>query len=749
VDGSDARSELPFAAVEAKIQLPVHRDGLIARTRLLEALAATPERVSLILVTAPAGYGKTTALSQWAAQDAREFAWVTVDEADGDPVRLAGHVALALHRIQPLDPAVFRALAAGDRSRHLTALSHIVTSLRSGNRPGVLVLDDVHELRNVAAMTFIRALATGLPAGFQLAVGSRLMPGFGRLRSEDRCVEFGVEDLAFTKEEARAILAHAGVDSSDDTVGTLLRRTEGWPAGVYLAARAIRTAQDSALAAGRLTGDDPYIADYFRDELLLRESPETVRFLIRTAPLDQMSGALCDHVLGRDDSAGRLAEAARRNLFVVPLDRRGEWYRYHRLVAEMLLSELRRREPGEQARVHRRAAEWYEQQSQPEKAIEHRLAGGDTLAAARLINRHARDFVAAGRLQTVRRWLDALGEDGLISYPPLAITAAWTLALIGDIHGAQSCLHAAEHGSFDGPLPDGSTSLTSAITVLRASLGALGVDRMLLDAKAATEYEPPGSPWFPAAMAALGVAHALAGAGDAAVKELGLAARLGAQGRPPTAAVAAMAELSLLAVDRDDWPDAEEKAGHAVDLIETAGLEEHLFSILGYVAAARVAAHQGNHVAARRHTGTVLRMNTTFSPGVIPWLSVQVGIALAEVFLELGDFAAARLRAEEAARHLDGLLTEGTLRQQLSRVLARFAAESGNVRVTSAMTLTNAEMRVLQLLPTHLSLGQIGEELHISRNTVKAHLVAIRRKLQCSNRTEVVARGRDLGLLRT
>ena len=160
-----------------------------------------------------------------------------------------------------------------------------------------------------------------------------------------------------------------------------------------------------------------------------------VRFLMRTAPLDQMSGALCDHVLGRSGSAGRLAEAARRNLFVVPLDRRGEWYRYHRLVAEMLLSELRRREPGEESRVHRRAADWYEEQGQPEKAIEHGLAGGDTLAAARLINRHAPDFVAAGRLQTVRRWLDALGQDGLVSYPPLAITAAWMLALIGDSHG--------------------------------------------------------------------------------------------------------------------------------------------------------------------------------------------------------------------------------------------------------------------------------------------------------------------------
>jgi LuxR family maltose regulon positive regulatory protein len=154
-------------------------------------------------------------------------------------------------------------------------------------------------------------------------------------------------------------------------------------------------------------------------------------------------------------------------------------------------------------------------------------------------------------------------------------------------------------------------------------------------------------------------------------------------------------------------------------------------------------------VAARRHAGAVLRMSTTPSPAVIPWLSAQVALSLAEVFLELGDVDAARFRAAEAGRHLAALLTEGTLRQQLRRIQASIAHVGGHVQVPSAMALTTAEMRVLQLLPTHLSLGQIGEELHISRNTVKAHVAAIYRKLQCSARAEAVARGRDLDLLKT
>jgi LuxR family maltose regulon positive regulatory protein len=249
-------------------------------------------------------------------------------------------------------------------------------------------------------------------------------------------------------------------------------------------------------------------------------------------------------------------------------------------------------------------------------------------------------------------------------------------------------------------------------------------------------------------MATLGIAHALTGAADIAVKELDLAARLGGEAALPTAPVTALAELSLLAMDRDDWPDAEEKAGHTIDLIETAGMQEHLFSILGYVAAARVAAHTGNQETARRHAATVLRMTARW-PAAIPWLSAQVAITLAETFLDLGDFAAARFRAEEARGHLAPLLTEGVLREQLRRVSANIAGEGGRARGPSPMALTKAEMRVLQLLPTHLSLAEIAEELYTSRHTVKSQVAAIYRKLQCSTRTKAVARARDLGLLRS
>lgn len=737
-----------LASVPAKMERPVDRDGHVARTQLIKRLMDVPDDVPLVLLTAPAGYGKTTVLSQWSAADDREFAWVTLDEADADPVRLAGHIALALHQIEPLQPSVFRALSAGEGPRHVAALAPLLTSLRSWTRPAVLVLDDVHELQNVQGTNFIRALAGGLPRSFHIAIGSRWALSLGRLRSENRCVELGPADLALGEPEARVVLEAAGAPCSDETVRVLVRRTEGWAAGIYLAALAMQATPEVAEAPTEIVGDDLFIVDYFRDELLAQESPETVRFLLRTSVLDQLSGSLCDAVLRQSGSATQLADAARRNLFVVPLDRRGEWYRYHHLVGEMLRSELRRREPDEELRVHRRAAEWYAGRDLPEEAIVHAIAGRDIVSAAVLVNRHARAFTSMGRLHTVRGWLDALGEQGLNSYPPLAVTAAWLSALSGDPARAQRCLHLAGNASFDGPLPDGSSSLASAIVLLRAVMGSLGVERMLVDAAAAVELEPPGSPWHPAAMSSLGIAHALSGALDTARKELELAAHLGQEEQRPAAATS-LAQLSLVAAELDDWPAAEQAAREAIDLVRAGGLQDQLLSVLTFSAAARAAAHGHDHEAARRHVGSALRLYADPSPAALPWLSAQVAITLGHIFLDLDDVAAARFRADEARGHLSRLLTEGCLREQLDRLAAGIAHRREQARAPGAMALSTAEMRVLQLLPTHLTLGEIGDELHTSRNTVKTHVAAVYRKLDCTVRTEAVRRGRDLGLLQT
>jgi LuxR family maltose regulon positive regulatory protein len=745
----DPASAPSFATVSSKMAHPLDRPRMVRRERLLRTFTAVADTVPLVLLVAPSGYGKTTALGQWAGEDERSFGWVDLDESDNDPVLLLRHIALALHHIRPLNDAVWRALASPTVSPLGVVVPRLVASATANAAPWVLVLDDFHVLTGTLGMDLVVALANDLPPGCHLVVASRSRPGLklARMRSQGKLVEFGTEDLSLTEDEASAALAEAGARLPGEAVATLVRRTEGWPAGVYLAGLSVRGAADEAAAAAGIAGADTFIVDYFREKVLVRESAETVRFLLRTAVLDEMSGPLCDAILGQTGSATWLAEIESRNLFVVPQDHQGRWYRYHRLFREMLLSELRRREPGEEQRIHRRAAAWYEEHRQPEQAIAHALAGRDTPVAARLVAANSQRFVNAGRIYTVRSWLEELDDGALADQPGLAVVAGWVWALAGDAARAQRCLLAGEQGPPDAAPPlDGSASLTSGVARLRAGLAPLGVERMLDDARRAVELEPPGGPWSTLAEMLFGVALLLDGEPDAATKAWERAAYFGRQEQASGAGVA-LAQLSLLAAERGDWAAAQDYATESWTRIETAGLPEHLSSIVSYVARARVAVHQGESAQARHLVGRALRLYLSPSPAALPWLAAQMAIVLGQILLDLDDVPAARLKLAEAGRHLNRLLTEGVLRDQHRRLAADLARRGGRARVPSAMTLTAAELRVLDLLPTHLTLAEIAEELHISRNTVKSQVAAVYRKLRAATRTEAVHKGRNLGLI--
>src|SRR4051812_3389456 len=734
---------------EVRFRPPVQRRGMIRRARLLERLEAVPPDVPLIVLSAPAGYGKTTALSQWAATRGDPVAWVTLDATDSDPVQLARHVVLALHGAAGLPEAAMTALFALPSAGRVVVLHQLLRLVHALPGPIVLVLDDVQEVQGRESLGLIQDLVENASPGLHVAIAARSKPalGLGRLRAEQRCVEFGRRELGFSEDETRLVLRAAGQPADAETARAVERRTEGWPAGVYLAALVAGDAGQEGAAAGAATivGDDVYIADYFRDELLARDSPDSVRFLLRTSVLQQMSAPLCDAVLERTDSAARLAEAEQRNLFVVPLDRNGQWYRYHRLFGEMLLSELRRREPGEEFRLHRRAAAWYEREGQPEQAIAHALAGQDQRTAARLINSRAREFVAFGRVKTVQGWLRALDDRALLAYPPVAVTAGWLWALYGDVVQAHNCLRTVRTASFPDPMPDGSSSLASAAALLSAMLAPLGVKQMLDDATTAAQLELPGDPWRPLALTALGIAHVLSGEPELAVKEFSVAADVGRKGQPLAAALS-HAQLALVALEQGD-PSADAEAAASLALIEEAGLRENLVAILTYAVCAWVAARRGDPQGARTHAGAALRLAATPSPVAFPWLGAQAAIALGRTTLELHDTVAARLRLDEARQHINHLLAEGVLRSQYDDLAERIARDDGQSHLPSGMSLTAAEVRVLQLLPTHLTLREIADELFVSRSTVKSQVAAIYQKLDAGTRSQAVQRGREVGLL--
>jgi LuxR family maltose regulon positive regulatory protein len=740
--GPRATAPLPSA-----VRLPADRPGTIRRARLLARLDRAPPG-QLIVLVAPGGYGKTTLLGQWVARAAAVCAWLVLDQNDDDPSSLAPHIALALQVALPLDA---EALGLSERvlaRRRLDPadLVRAIAAMRRLGHAAVLVLDDLHEIRSPASFALIRAVTEAGGSQLRVAAAGRTRPDPGLLGAAG--LELGPADLAFSEADTRQVFVAADQAVTNDLARDVVQRTEGWPAGVYLAALVARqepSVPPSGDDAGQLSGDDVYVADYFRAEVLAAESADTVRFLVRTSVLERMSGPLCDAVLETTGTRRRLLDAARRNLFVVPLDGEGRWYRYHRLFREMLLSELRLREPEEELRLHRRAAAWFEGQGLRDEAIPHALAGGDSRRAARLVDLRARQAFAAGRRTDVQRWLREFDEEALAAYPPLAVTAGWIWALSAESIRAQSCLRAAPAGRFAGALPDGSSSLESATALLAAFVAPFGVERMLDDARRAVELEPRGALRRPVALTALGAAQVLNGRPDLGVPALREAARLAVAHQPDTAALA-RAELAVTALTAGDQvADAEIAA--ALALLEQVGPPNAAVGVLPHAAAAWSAARKGHEATARQHVAIAQRLAADASSAGFPWYAAQVSIVLGRVAVELGEPLDARARLEDARQHLGHLLTQGILRDQVDELADLLARTGSGVGAPGPTALTAAEVRVLQLLPTHLSLGEIAERLHVSRNTIKSQVAATYRKLQVATRAEAVRRGHELGLL--
>ena len=355
-----------FDLIASKLRRPLVRHGTVRRPLLVERLARGDRR-PIVSVVAPPGYGKTTVLAQWAERNGQSFAWVSVDERDNDPKVLLTYVARALDAVEPIDERVFDALASPGSSVPGSVLPRLGSAFSSMTSPVALVLDDVHMLRNRECQAALSVLADHVPGGSRLALAGRSRSPLrvARLRAEGRILEIGPGDLSLTQDEASLLLRNADIAVGEEDVTQLHRRTEGWPAGLYLAALYLREGGPLASAAVSFGGDDRLVSEYMESEFLARISRQRRAFLTRTAVLERMCGSLCDAVLANSGSAGILADLERSNLLLVPLDRRGQWYRYHHLFRDMLLAELHRLEPGLVPVLFRRAAQWHERNGEP------------------------------------------------------------------------------------------------------------------------------------------------------------------------------------------------------------------------------------------------------------------------------------------------------------------------------------------------------------------------------------------------
>jgi LuxR family transcriptional regulator, maltose regulon positive regulatory protein len=733
-----------FPILESKLTPAPTRPGLVPRDNLLdwlEASAATP----VIAMSAPAGYGKTALAVEWAKRDPRPFVWLSIDQHDNDPAVLLTYLAVGLDRVEPIDPAVLVALASRGASISQRVLPRLGAALSSKALPVVVVLDDVHLLQDQEGLDAVAVLVDHLPPGSQLVVTSRGEPPLpvARWRAEGRLAELGPGELAMSPVEAGSLLAAVRVELADGEVAELTRRTEGWPVALYLAALSIK-AQPAAKRVG-LNGRERFLADYLQSELLAHLSPERVAFLTRTAVLDRLSGPLCDAVLGTTGSAAVLESLERSNLLVVPLDRQREWYRYHPLFRELLRGELERHEPELVGELTLRAARWCGHNGLPEAAIGYAMDAGDADLVAQGVEQAAISVYRSGRLATVQRWFDWFDDHGLIQqYPAVAMLGAWIQALGGHAAAAQRWADAAEQGSYEGMLPDGSATIDGWRALLRAKLCRHGVRQMRADAELALSLLPVDSLWRAPATLLLGISHLLAGDVGVADRVLAEAVDVAQDTGATVAASVALAERALLAVGHQDWPEAGTLVDQARSVVDNAHLEDCATSLVLYAAGARVAIQHGNldQVEQDLARAQQLRPQATHA---LPYYAVQARLELARAYLALTDVAAARRVMGEVEDLLRWRPDLGTLPKQASQLRSQLDQVRGEV--IGAAPLSTAELRVVPLLASHLSFREMGQELYVSQHTVKSQALSIYRKLGVSSRAQAVQRVQEIGLL--
>jgi LuxR family maltose regulon positive regulatory protein len=736
-----------FDLLAAKLRHPLMRPGIVGRLPLIERLARSDPR-PIVSVVAPPGYGKTTLLSQWAERNGQSFAWVSVEEPDNDPKVLLTYVAEALNKVEPIDERVFDALASSGSSVPGSVVPRLSSAFSSMTTPVALILDDVHALHNQECRNALSVLADHVPGGSRLALASRAEPPLrvARLRAEGRILEIGPKDLSLTADEASSLLRNADVALGEDEVAELHRRTEGWPAGLYLAALYLKEGGSLASAAVSFGGGDRLVSEYLESELLARISQRQRVFLTRTAVLERMCGPLCEAVLELPGSAATLTQLAQSNLLLVPLDRQGEWYRYHHLFRDMLLAELERQEPGLVPVLRRRAAGWCVRNGRPEEALEYSMAAGDVEAAAGLMQKLAVPAHRQGRVPTIRRWFGWLEDRGGIEgHPMAALLASLLAALTGRPVEAERWAGAVDRWRYGDPARPDDPATEAWAALLRAFLCRRGVEQMQADADEAVRRFAAQSFVTPAPAILQGIARALCGdldSGEASLEDgVSVAEQVGAD----EDCALALCERSLVAIARSDWDQAEVFAGRARSVLRRARIEDSYATPLVSAVRARVALHRGDIPAARQELISAQRLRHLLTYA-LPYFAVQARIELIRVHLALVDLPGARTlmrEVDELLRRRPGL---GTLAGDAAALRAQLAKERGP-SAPGASALTGAELRLLPMLSTHLSFPEIGEELFLSRHTIKSQANSLYRKLAASTRSQAVTRARELGLL--
>ncbi|MEZ5380930.1 MAG: LuxR C-terminal-related transcriptional regulator [Microthrixaceae bacterium] len=722
-----------FRPDPARRLVPEPSSAWVPRRRLVEALRAATS--PMISVTAPAGWGKSTLLTQWAHADDRPFAWLELDQFDNDPVRLVRGLLASMSTATALDESARRALLATGHLQIPAMLPVLGQMFAAVTTPMVLVLDDVHLVHDPRSLAVIERLAEHVPRGSHLVVAGRASPsiGLGRRRAAGNVADVGVEQLVVTGDEAVELFDRAGLSLDGRDIEGLVARTDGWAAGLSLAALALKQGVDPA----EFGGSDELVVEYLNEEVLVTLDAADVDLLMGAALLGRFGGPLCDAALARSGSGERIEALVRSgNLFIVPLDRTGTWYRFHHLFADFLKRRLLADGHLDASGIHARASEWYLDHDDADRAILHALEAGLRQRASSLLFDRVIHLVARGHGSTVRDLIDRFDVEEIAGSPRLLLVLAWGHIDRGEYELALEALELASAAAAEGD--------AEMVAALRASRGVFAAGSSVPEAAGSppsTQMSGTGQ-WELLDELITALRLMLLGSSDEALELLRRCRLL--SGHLPAIASIACAYSAILAEGRGDFDGATDLCRQARMAIENNGIVDGPLVAVVFASSAMIEARHGSREAALQAVERTLRMRDQVGPGHLRVQAIT-GTFLTHAYLALGDRAQAAANLD-AARPLVDQMPQAVLlgdHLHLAEALLRPPdAQSPGQRVVSA-----AEARVLELLPTHHTLAEIADLLFVSRATVKTQVASIYRKLGVTNRSEAIAEARQRHLL--
>ena len=730
--------------LEAKLRPPPARPEWVTRSRLVDELETASHR-PVTLIAAPAGYGKTTAVTQWlaSASGPATTAWVSLDTADNDPVRLWTHIATALDRagcVIARDIAGF--IAAGSHDMLTAVLPKIIAGMADLTSGVTLLIDDFHIVRSTACHAQMDFLIKHLPERVHVVLITRADPTLrlGRLRAAGQLSEIRADDLAFDVAEAVSLLASDGVTLSTESMWELMRRTEGWPAGLYLAALSLVGRTDANDFIHHFTGTNRFIGDYLTEEVLSRQSEEVRNFILDMSIVQRFSAPLCEYMTGEKQSARILRDLQHTNLFLIPLDAQDHWFRFHHLFGAVARNALEIEQPDRIAMLHGRAAKWLSENGYVDVAIEHALAAGNSDDAAALVQASWMQYVDSGLGSTVRRWISALRSSVAAENTNTLVTAAWIAALSGEIDEMQQLLKQLSSTSNNGMLPDGAQSVESTVALIRGLFGFDGPVGMLAAARRAAELETDGNTrWYGVANTALGHASYVAGDLSTAVDLLPRGAH--SEAAPALIRVLAFSVLALTHAELGQHDRSRKAAEEAMAVVETRSMHALPQIALAFTAFGQSQAASGSLEDAMTTLDHGLALRRKL-PELSPWPTMHHLLVMGRVAVMAGDPPLGRQLLDEAAvmirRYPQGMAAMITRLDAARKSLRE--SKNGELRIEY---LTAREIDILRKLATPQSLSQIASELYVSPNTVKTHTLSLYRKLGARSRDEAVRIGRE------